>query len=70
MLNKALVLNLSTAAFSFQVNDPETHSHHEPVHARRRDPDNLPQTVQTRNVTPKGVQPPALCHASATREGP
>ena len=21
-------------------------------------------------VTPKGVQPPALCHASATREGP
>jgi len=21
-------------------------------------------------VTPKGVLPPALCHASATREGP
>jgi hypothetical protein len=64
------VLNHITTAFLFQVNDPETHWNHEPVAAWRHDADNSPQSIQTRNVTPKGVQPPALCHASATREGP
>ena len=36
--------------------------------ARKHD-DMVKVSITCVNVTPKGVQPPALCDASATREG-